>query len=165
MLDAEFWVAAAFAIFVGLLLYLGVHEMMFRFIDRRRDQISAELEAARELKLEAQALLAQSQGKRRAAEHEASAILAAVNAETERMLAEARIKTSQLVVRRTGMAEARIARAEAQALADVRGTAAAAAVDAAGRILSATVKGEIADRLVGESIAELKAKLNWSRPA
>jgi F-type H+-transporting ATPase subunit b len=160
MLDAEFWVAAAFAIFVGLLLYLGVHEMMFRFIDRRRDQISAELEAARELKLEAQALLAQSWGKRRAAEHEASAILAAVNGEIERMLAEARTKTSQFVVRRTGMAEARIARAEAQALADVHGTAAAAAVDAAGRILTATVKGEIADRLVGAGIAELKAKMN-----
>jgi F-type H+-transporting ATPase subunit b len=160
MLDAQFWVAAAFAIFVGLLLYLGVHEIMIRFIDRRRDQISAELEAARQLKLEAQALLAQSQGRRRAVEHEASAIIAAVNAETERMLAEARIKTGQFVTRRTGMAEARIARAEAQALADVRGTAAVAAVDAAERILTATVKGDVADRLVGKAIAELKAKLN-----
>jgi F-type H+-transporting ATPase subunit b len=160
MLNAEFWLAATFAIFIGVLLYMGVHEMMFRFIDRRRDQISAELEAARELKLEAQALLAQSQGRRRAAEHEASAIIAAVNAETERMLAEARIKTSQFVTRRTGMAEARIARAEAQALADVRGTAAMAAVDAAERILTASVKGKVADRLVGRGIAELKAKLN-----
>jgi F-type H+-transporting ATPase subunit b len=155
MLDAEFWVAAAFAIFVGLLLYLGVHEIMIRFIDRRRDQISAELEAARQLKLEAQALLAQSQGMRRAAEHEASAIIAAANAETERMLAEARIKTNQFVVRRTGLAEARMARAEAQALADVHGTAAAAAADAAGRILTASVKGKVADRLVGKGSAKL----------
>ncbi|HEY6256190.1 MAG TPA: ATP F0F1 synthase subunit B [Xanthobacteraceae bacterium] len=160
MLDAEFWVAAAFALFVGLLVYLGVHERLIRFVDRRRNQIRAELDEARALKLEAQALLAQSEGKRRAAEHEASAVIAAVNAESERMLAEARIKMRQFVVRRTGMAEARIARAEAQALADVRGAAAAAAVNAAERILAATVKGEIADRLVRDGIDELRTKLN-----
>jgi F0F1-type ATP synthase membrane subunit b/b' len=45
-LDAEFWVAVAFVAFVGGLIYLGVHEMMLKFIDQRRDRIKADLDEA-----------------------------------------------------------------------------------------------------------------------
>ena len=57
------------------------------------------------------------------------------------------------------MAETKIAQAEAQALADVR-AAADAAVAAAEKILTQTVKGSVADDLLTKGIAELKSKLN-----
>jgi len=159
-LDAEFWVAVAFVVFLGGLIYLGVHEMMLKYIDQRRDKIKAELDEARRLKEEAQALLAQYQRKQREAEQEAAAILAGATAEAGRMLAEAKAKMEEFVARRNKMAESKIAQAEAQALADVRAAAAEAAVGAAERILTQTVKGEIADRLVGKGIDDVKAKLN-----
>ena len=59
-LDAEFWVAVAFVVFVGTLIYLGVHKKMVKFIDQRRDRIKAELDEARRLKEEAQALIAEA---------------------------------------------------------------------------------------------------------
>jgi F-type H+-transporting ATPase subunit b len=159
-LDAEFWVAVAFVVFLGGLIYLGVHEMALKYIDQRRDKIKAELDEARRLKEEAQALLAQYQRKQREAEHEAAAILAGATTEAERMLAEAKVKMEEFVARRGKMAESKIAQAEAQALADVRAAAAEAAVGAAERILTQTVKGEIADRLVVKGIDDVKAKLN-----
>jgi F-type H+-transporting ATPase subunit b len=58
------------------------------------------------------------------------------------------------------MAESKIAQAEAQALADVRAAAAEAAVGAAERILTQTVKGDVADRLVVKGIDDVKTKLN-----
>jgi F-type H+-transporting ATPase subunit b len=159
-LDAEFWVAVAFVVFVGTLIYLGVHKKMVTFIDQRRDRIKAELDEARRLKEEAQALLAQYQRKQREAEQEAAGIIAGANAEAERMMAEAKAKMEEFVARRTRAAEAKIAQAEAQALADVRAAAAEAAVSAAGKILTQLVKGEVADRLIVKGIDDVKTKLN-----
>jgi F-type H+-transporting ATPase subunit b len=160
MFDAEFWVAVAFVAFLGTLVYLGVHEMMVKFVDQRRDRIKAELDEARRLKEEAQALLAQYQRKQHEAEQEAAAIIAGAQSEAERMIAEAQAKMEEFVVRRTKMAETKISQAEAQALADVRAAAAEAAVSAAEKILTQTVKGEIADGLVAKGIDEVKSKLN-----
>jgi F-type H+-transporting ATPase subunit b len=159
-LDAEFWVAVAFVVFLGGLVYLGVHEMMVKYIDQRRDRIKAELDEALRLKEEAQALLAQYQRKQREAEQEAAAIIAGAMAEAERLMAEAKTKMEEFIARRGKMAETKIAQAEAQALADVRAAAAEAAVSAAEKILSQIVKGEIADRLIVKGIDDVKTKLN-----
>ena len=159
-LDAEFWVAVAFVAFLGVLIYFGVHEMMVKFVDQRRDRIKAELDEARRLKEEAQALLAQYQRKQREAEQEAAAIIAGATAEAERIMAEAKSKMEEFVARRSKMAEAKIAQAEAQALADVRSAAADAAVAAAEKILVETTHGPAAEALVVQGIRDLKAKLN-----
>src|SRR5579872_5825810 len=140
-LDAEFWVAVAFVVFLGVLVYLGVHEMMVKYVDQRRDRIRAELDEALRLKQEAQALLAQYQRKQREAEQEAAAIITGATAEAERMMAEAKAKMEEFIARRSKMAETKIAQAEAQAVADVRSAAADAAVAAASKILGDTVRG------------------------
>ena len=111
-LDAEFWVAVAFVVFLGVLAYLGVHETLVKLVDQRRDRIKAELDEARRLKEEAQALLAQYQRRQREAEQEAAAIIAGASAEAERMLAEAKTKMEEFVARRSSMAETKIAQAE-----------------------------------------------------
>jgi F-type H+-transporting ATPase subunit b len=160
MFEAEFWVAIAFVIFVGVLGYFGVHKLLLKGIDDRRDRIKAELDDARRLKTEAQALLAQYQRKQQEAEHEAQAIVASAKAEAERLAAEAAAKIEDFVARRTKMAESKIAQAEAQALADVRSAAADAAVAAAETILTRTVKDRVADDLIAKGIADLKGKLN-----
>jgi F-type H+-transporting ATPase subunit b len=150
----------AFVVFLGGLIYIGAHEMMFKLIDQRRDRIKAELDEALRLKEEAQALLAQYQRKQREAEQEAAGIIASAATEAERMMAEAKAKTEEFVARRSKMAETKIAQAEAQALADVRAAAAEAAVGAAEKILSQIVKGDVANRLVVKGIDDLKTKLN-----
>jgi F-type H+-transporting ATPase subunit b len=129
-------------------------------IDDRRDRIKAELAEARRFKEEAQVLLAEYERKRQEAEHEAQAIIASAKAEAERLAAEAAAKVEEFVARRTKMAQEKIAQAEAQALADVRSAAADAAVAAAGSILARTVKDKVADNLLAEGIADLKAKLS-----
>ncbi|HEY3640406.1 MAG TPA: ATP F0F1 synthase subunit B [Xanthobacteraceae bacterium] len=159
-LDAEFWVAVAFVAFLGVLIYFGVHEMMVNYIDQRRDRIKAELDEALRLKEEALALLAQYQRKQREVEQEAAGIIAGAAAEAERMMAEAKAKMEEFIARRGKMAETKIAQAEAQALADVRAAAAEAAVSAAGTILTGAVKGEVAERLIGKGIDDVKTKLN-----
>jgi F-type H+-transporting ATPase subunit b len=160
MFDAEFWVAASFFIFIGILVYVGVHKKIAEALDHRRDRIKAELDEARRLREEAQALLAHYRQKQKDAEGEAAAILTSAKADAERMTLEAETKMSEFVARRTKMAEAKIAQAESQALADVRAAAADAAVTAAERILKDTAKGNLADDLLARGIEDVKNKLN-----
>jgi F-type H+-transporting ATPase subunit b len=159
LFEAEFWVAVAFVIFVGILVYAGVPGMLTRSLDNRGTRIKAELDEARRLREEAQAVLAEYQKRRQDAEREAQAIVDSAKAEGERMAADAAAKVEEFVARRTRMAETKINQAEAQAVADVRAAAAEAAVAAAGKILADTVKGEVADKLVAAGIQDLKAKL------
>ena len=157
MFEAEFWVAVAFVIFVGVLIYFKVHKMAVDAIDARRVRIEAELGEARRLREEAQALLAQYQRKQSEAEREAAEIIAGAQAEAARLGVEAKAKMEDFLARRTKMAEAKIAQAEAQALADVRAAAAEAAIAAAEKILKDTVRGEVADTLIAKGIDDLGA--------
>ena len=159
-LEAEFWVAIAFVIFLGVLVKLGTHRLLIGTLDDRSARIKAELDEARRVREEAQALLADYQRRRGEADREADGIVVAAKAEAERLATEAKVKVEDFVARRTKMAEAKIAQAEAQALADVRAAAADAAVAAAERILSETAKGKVADDLIAQGIRDLKAKLN-----
>lgn len=160
MFEAEFWVAAAFVLFVIVMGKFGVHRMMVKGIDDRRERIKVELDEARRLKVEAQALLAQYQGRQQEAEREAEAIVASARREAERLASEAESKLEEFVARRTTMAETKIAQAEAQALADVRSVATEAAVAAAEMLLGRAAKGKIADDLIAKGITELRSKLN-----
>jgi F-type H+-transporting ATPase subunit b len=153
MFEAEFWVAVAFVMFVGVLGYFGAHKLMLKGIDSRRERIKAELDEASRLKAEAAALLEQYRNKQDEAEREAKAIVAAAEAEAARFAVEAESRMEEFVARRTKMAEGKIAQAEAQALADVRAAAAEAAAAAAGTLLSRSVKGKVADALVEKGIS------------
>jgi F-type H+-transporting ATPase subunit b len=156
----EAWVAIAFVCFLGLLAYLGVYRKLIDSLDQRQARIKGDLNEARRLREEAQALLADFERKGRAAESEAEAIIASAKAEAERLAAEAKSRMEDFVVRRTKMAEAKIAQAEAQALADVRSAAADAAVAAAEKILSTAAKGKVAEDLLAQSIEDVRKKFN-----
>jgi F-type H+-transporting ATPase subunit b len=158
--SAEFWVAVAFVIFCVILIYFGAHRKILAALDQRSARIKAELEEARRLREEAEKLLSAYRLKRQEAEQEAAAIIAGAKSEAERLAAEAKVKSEEFVARRTKMAETKIAQAEAQALADVRAAAAEAAVTAAGKILTQTVKGKVADDLIDQGIADAAKKLN-----
>jgi F-type H+-transporting ATPase subunit b len=160
MFDAEFWVAASFFIFLGVLLYVGVHKKIAEALDHRRDRIKAELDEARRLREEAQNLLRHYQQKQQQAQGEAELILTNAKADAERMMLEAEAKMNEFVARRTKMAETKIVQAEAQALADVRAAAADAAVTAAEKILKEAAKGKVAEDLLASGIEDVKNKLN-----
>lgn len=158
--EPETWVAIAFVIFVGLMIYLGVHKTLANALDKRAARIKEELDEARRLKEEAVALVETYRRKKQEAEAEAEAIVANAKAEAGRLEAEAKVRVEEFVARRTKMAQTKIAQAEAQALGEVRAAAADAAVTAAEKILGDTVKGQTAADLLAKGIADVRAKLN-----
>jgi F-type H+-transporting ATPase subunit b len=160
MFEAEFWVAAAFVVFVGILWYLGAFRTILGSLDKRTERIRAELEDARILREEAQRVLADYQRRRQEAEKEAEEIVRNARAEAERLAADAQQKLADFVASRQRMAEQKIAQAEAQATAEVRAAAAEAAVRASETILRRETAGATAESLITQGLKDVRAKLN-----
>lgn len=158
--NPSFWVAVSFLGFVGLLIYFKVPAMIGKVLDDRADAIRAELDEARRLREEAQALLADYQKKREAAEEEAKAIVEQARREADALAVETRNNMLESLQRRSKIAEEKIARAEAQALAEVRSAAVDTAIAAAEQLLKGKMTPASGADLVDRGIRDLKGKLN-----
>lgn len=157
---ATVWATVALFIFLGVLVYLKVPGMIAKAIDARAVKIRHDLDEARRLREEAQALLAEFQKKRKDAEQEAADLVAAAKREAELLLADAHKKTEDYVTRRTAMAEQKIAQAEREAVNEVRSSAVDIAIEAARRLLADNPEIKAGEELFKSSLQELKSKLN-----
>jgi F-type H+-transporting ATPase subunit b len=158
--EPEFWVAVSFFIFLGGAIYLGVHKKVASALDARAAAIAKELDEARHLREEAEKVLADYRRKQGDAAKEAEDIINLAKKEAEEMAAETRAAMAEQFARRMKLAEDKIARAEAEALREVRTAAAEAAVAAAQAVITAKLTPELADSLVTQGISALKTKLN-----
>lgn len=156
----EFWVLISFSLFVLLLVYKGVPGLLGKALDDRAAAFRSELDEARRLREEAQALLADYQKKSREAEEEAKAIVEQAKREAEFIASETKKSLAEQLERRTKAAEEKIARAEAQALSEVRSSAVDMAITAAERLLKDRVTGDLASSLTAQGIQTVKGKLN-----
>lgn len=158
--EAETWVAVAFALFVALLIYLKVPAKVAAMLDERSTRIAKELAEAKKLREEAQALLNEYKKKRTQAEKDAEDIVALARKEAEAYAHETRAKLTETLERRTKQAEQKIAQAEQQAVKDVRTAATDVAISAATELLATATEGAKGAKLVEESIAAVKSRLN-----
>ena len=157
---AEFWVAVAFVAFLAILVYYKVPKLLAKALDDRADAIRKELYEARRLREEAQTLLADYQKRHRNVGQEAEAIVDLARREAEAFAHETRASLRDALERRTKLAEDKIARAEAQAVDEVRASAIDVAVAAAERILREKMAGSGGAALIDQSIRDLKGRLN-----
>lgn len=156
----DFYVAVALLLFIGLLVRYKVPGLIGKALDDRADQIRKELDEARRLREEAQQLLVDYQRKSREAQDEAQSIIDEAKRTAEAMAADTRASLSESLERRTRLAEEKIARAETQALNEVRAVAVDTSISVAERLLKAKLSGEPADRLVDDGIKSLGSRLN-----
>jgi F-type H+-transporting ATPase subunit b len=157
---AEFWVAVAFVAFVLILFYYKVPALLAKALDERAEAIRKELDEARRVREEAQSLLADYQRKHRSVAEEAEAIVTQARREAEALAAQTRHNLKESLERRTRLAEDKIARAESQAVDEVRAAAVDLAIAAAEKILREKVAGAGGAALIDQSIRDLKGRLN-----
>lgn len=156
----EFWVAVSFFLFLGGLFYLGVHKKIAVALDARAAVIAKEIDEAKALRDEAESVLADYRKKQGNAAQEAEAIVELATKEAKAFAAETSRSMKEQFERRMRLAEDKIARAEVDAVHDVRAAAADAAVAAAQMVIAAKLTPETADKLVKQGIDTLKSKLN-----
>src|ERR671914_3043483 len=109
LLDSHFWVAVAFLVFVGVLVWAGVHRLAWQKLGEAGAKVQAQLDEAEALRKEAEALLVQVRDQKAASERLAAEMLANAQEEARRLQADAQVRLAEQIERRGLMAERRIA--------------------------------------------------------
>jgi F-type H+-transporting ATPase subunit b len=156
----ELWVFVSFVLFVALLVYYEIPNKLVKILDDRADRIRADLDEARRLREEAQGILADYQRKRRDAEQEAEDIVAMARRESEFYAQEQRKALTESLQRRLKLAEEKIARAEEQAIQDIRSKSVDVAIAAAETVIARQLEGKTAEGLVEKSVRDISTRLN-----
>ena len=158
--NTDFVVLLAFVVFVAVLVHFKVPAMIGGLLDKRAEQIRAELNEARELREEAQKLLASYERKHREVAEQAERIVKHAHEEAATAAEEAKASLAASVERRLKAAEEQIAAAEAAALREVREHAMQIAVAAAGDAIADALSASDANGLIEAAIKDVEAKLH-----
>ena len=159
-LASEFWVLVPLLIFFAIVAWKGGFKAIGAALDNRAEAIREELDEARRLREEAQALLASYQRKQAEAEEQAAEIVERARRDAEAMATRARAELSERLQRRAAQAESKIANAEAQALAEVQSRAADMAVDAATALIGSELSAADRTRLFKDGLSQMDGSLN-----
>lgn len=148
-----FIVASSMTVLVLIALYLKVPKMLTSGLDAGIAEIKKQLEEAKSLRAEAEALRKEYADKITNAEKDAAAMLEHARHEAEAIIAKAEADTTTVIARREKMAADKIAAAERGAVDELRARAASAATAAAGKLIAAKHGAEADKVLVDEAIA------------
>ncbi len=158
--NTDFIVLLGFLVFIGILIYFKVPGLIGGMLDKRAEGIKSELDEARALREEAQALLASYERKSLEVKDQAARIVAHAKEEAELAADQARAELEKSITRRLAAAEEQIASAEDKAVRKVRDQAVAVAIAAARDVIGASMKPTDRNKLVDDAIATVGAKLH-----
>lgn len=149
------WVSLAMTVLILIALWLGVPKVLTSSLDSSIAEIRKQLDEAKALRSEAEALRAEYASKIANAEKDAAAMLDHAKHEAEAIVAKAEADTTAVIARREKMAEDKIAAAERGALADLRAKAAQAAAAAAGGLIAQNHSAKADKALVDQAIGSI----------
>lgn len=158
--DAHFWIGVGLVVVLVVLWRLNVGGMLTKALDDAGAKVQAQLDEAKRLREEAQAILAQIHAQRQETERAAAEMLKSAQADAERLRAEAAVRLEEDVRRRAQMAERKIALAEAQAAGEVKAAAAELAAQAAESVLAARIAKAKSDPLIDAGLSQLGSRFS-----
>ena len=153
--DASMLVALAMVVVLIILAWKKVPSAIGKSLDTKIAAIRAQLDEAKALRAEAEALKAEYEAKARAADADAAAMVERAHAEAQGIIAKAGTDAEALIARRQAMAEAKIAAEERAAIEELRATTARAATAAAAKLIAERNDAKSDAKLVDQAIAGL----------
>ncbi len=145
------YVALAMIVVILIMLWAGVPRIIAAMLDQRIAGIRQQLDEAKTLRAEAEALRDEYVRKAAAAESDIEAMRASAERNAAEIVDKAKADAAAMIERHKASAAEKIAAAERDAVADLRSKAANAATTAA-RQLIADKHGEDADRKLADEI-------------
>ena len=149
------WVSLSMGVLIAVILWKKVPGMIAGGLDTKIDAIKHQLDEAKNLRAEAEALRDEYAAKIAGAEKDAAAMVEGAKQEADAILAKAESDSEKMVERRQKMAEDKIAAAERDALNSVRSRAAEAAAVASRSIISEKHDKDADSQLADEVISSL----------
>ncbi len=152
-------VALSLVIFLALVWWKG-RGAIVGMLDKRSDGIRNQLDEARRLREEAEAMYADIAKKQQEAAKTAAAMIEEAKAQAHRIERDSQAALQSTIARRREQALEKISQAEAEAIREVRAKAVDIAVEATRRVLIAEMGGPSGQAAIDMAIDELPRRLN-----
>lgn len=159
MFNAEFFVAISFIIFVGLILILRLPRRILNVLDERSLNIQKELEQARNLREEAQKILAKEKKKLEGADVEIVNLLKNAEEHAKIFKANAEKLLVEDIERKKKKSEVMIKQAESDAIKEVKLKATELSLEIAKAYIKQNFDSKMSSEIFEESIKDLKKNL------
>ena len=159
MIDATFWVAVSFFIFLGLLVYFDIPSKIKNILTLGIENIRKQIEEAEKLKDEANNLLSESEKKLSNAKTEIKTMTNKANDDMEKLILKTNSEFHKIMENRKKGAEQRIAQMKQQALRDIKEASVKIALISVENLLRNSVDKNKLDKIYQDSIEETKLAL------
>ena len=155
-IDATFWVAVSFVIFVGIIFYLKVPQKVYQSLEDSIKKIKKDIDDAEKLKDEAKNILSEHEAKVSKSKQEIEILIKKAKEEAEKTLIKKNEEFHNIVENRKKTAEQKIRQAKLQALKDVKNLSVNTAILAVEKIIKNSIEKKKLDKIYIASIEETK---------
>ena len=158
-IDATFWVAISFVLFIGLLVYFKIPQKVNEILNQLISNIKNEIDESEKLRNEAKTLLDNSQTKLDSANNEASKITDQAKKDSENLIIEINEKFHKSSEIKKKLAETKITQMKDAAIKEIKDTSIKIAVDSVKKIITTSIDKNKLNTIFEKDLEEAKKEL------
>ena len=158
-IDATFWVAISFLLFIGLLVYFKIPQKVNEILNQLILNIKKEIDESEKLRNEAKTLLDNSQSKLDSVGKETNKIIEQAKKDSENLVIEINEKFHKSAEIKKKLAETKITQMKEAAIKEIKDTSIKIAVASVKKIISTSVDKNKLDAIFEKDLEEAKTEL------
>ena len=158
-IDATFWVAISFIIFIGGLVYLKIPQKISEVLNKLISDIKNEIDESEKLRSEAKILMDNAQNKLDTAQTVSNEILEQAKKDSDHLVIEMNDKFHKSSEIKKKLAETKINQMKEVALKEIKNVSIKIAVDSVKKIISTSVDKSKLASLFDKNLEETKTAL------
>ena len=158
-IDATFWVAVSFFIFIGILIYFKVPQKINNLLTDQIIKIKKELNEAEKIKAEAKNLLSNYENKIDKSKKEAREIINLAKKDSEENILKETKKFHQIIENKKKNIEQKIVQMKENALQDIRNISIKISVEAVEHIIKNSIDKSKLENLYVKSLIQARTAL------
>jgi len=158
-IDATFWVAVSFIIFLGGLIYLKIPHKINELLNKLILDIKIEIDESEKLRAEAKILMDKAQSKLDTAQAISTDILKQTKKDSDHLVLEMNDKFHKSSEIKKNLIEIKITQMKEAALKEIKDVSIRIAVDSVKKIINTSVDKSKLDNLFNKNLEETKVEL------
>ena len=159
IMNATFWVATSFLIFLGILIYFKIPQKILNSLEENISNIKKQIIEAEKLKDEAKNILTENEKKISSSKAEVKLMINNANEQVEKEIIKTNEDFHNLMERRKKGAEERIRQLKNQSIKDIKNASVLIAIESVEKLLQNSIDKSKLDKIFNASIEETKLAL------
>ena len=159
IIDATFWVAISFLIFLILLIYFKIPSKVKNILDENINQIKKQVEESEKLKEEAKRQLAECEKRIGDSKSQVNRMIKEANDQAEKNIIKSNEDFHKLIEIRKKSTEEKIKQLKSQAIKDIKNASVNIAFESIEKLLLNSLDKSKLDKIFSQSIEETKLAL------